>query len=190
MPMDPSVQTFVYPVSAGLLLAAAFIVFKRVVAKDYAENGKLGWIASALQLFVFTGFFCFPYVYMPPEWAWDWLPNGTVNRLAAIVLVVFGMLGAFGTMIWFGIRRAFGVMVEGIVRRGPYRFTRNPQMIGGWLMVLGVFVYSPSLNNLGWVLIWAIIGHWMVTTEETHLQRVFGEEYERYCEETPRYLFV
>jgi protein-S-isoprenylcysteine O-methyltransferase Ste14 len=62
-------------------------------------------------------------------------------------------------------------------------------MLGGWLMVLGVFVYLPSVYNLGWLLIWAVIGHWMVTTEETHLRRVFGEEYEQYCEETPRYIF-
>ena len=90
-------------------------------------------------------------------------------------------------MFWFGLRRAFGLEVEGIIRIGPYRFTRNPQMLGGWLMVLGVLVYLPSVYNLGWVLIWAVIGHWMVTTEETHLRRVFGEEYEQYCKETPRY---
>ncbi|MDH3942735.1 MAG: isoprenylcysteine carboxylmethyltransferase family protein [Anaerolineae bacterium] len=182
-------QILIYLLSAALLLAAAYIVFHRVVAKDYLERGRLGGWASALQLLIFTAFFCFPYIYMPPEWSWDWLPNGTWNRMMALVLVVLGMVGAFGTMFWFGIRRAFGVQVKGIVRGGPYRYTRNPQMLGGWLMVLGVFVYLPSLYNLGWVLIWAMIGHWMVTNEETHLRRVFGEEYEQYCKKTRRYLF-
>jgi protein-S-isoprenylcysteine O-methyltransferase Ste14 len=181
-------QAVYYLICATLLLSAAYFIFHRVVANDYLDKGRLGWRASGLQLLVFGAFFCFPYLYLPPEWAWDWLPNGTWNRLAALVLVSLGMLSAFGTMFWFGLRRAFGLKVEGIVNTGLYRYTRNPQMVGGWLMVLGVFFYQPSLNNLGWVLIWAIIGHWMVTNEEIHLRRVFGEEYDRYCEKTPRYL--
>ena len=182
-------QTVLYLVCAVLLLFAAHFIFNRVVAKDYLNRGRLGWLASTLQLLVFGAFFCFPYLYMPPEWAWDWLPNGTWNRLASLVLVSLGMLGAFGTMFWFGLRRAFGLELKGIVHTGPYRYTRNPQMVGGWVMVLGVFLYQPSLYNLGWVLIWAAIGHWMVANEEIHLLRVFGEEYKHYCEKTPRYLF-
>lgn len=182
-------QTVIYLISVVLLLTAAYIVFNQVVAQAYLKKGKLGWLASTLQLLIFGAFFCFPYLYMPPEWAWDWLPNGTWNRFTALVLVVLGMVIAFGTMIWFGLGRAFGVNVKGIVNTGLYRYTRNPQMVGGWLMVLGVLVYLPSAYNLGWVLIWAVIGHWMVTNEEIHLRRVLGEEYDRYCEQTPRYLF-
>jgi len=104
-------------------------------------------------------------------------------------MVVIGLGGAFGIMFWFGLRRAFGVEVKGIVRAGPYRYSRNPQMLGGWLAVLGVIVYKPSLFGLGWVLIWAFIGHWMVSAEEEHLRRVFGQDYQDYCAGTPRYLF-
>jgi len=181
-------QTVIYLASSVLLITSAYIVFHRVVAQDYLKKGQLGWWASTLQLLIFGAFFCFPYLYMPPEWAWDWLPNGTWNRLAALALISLGMVVAFGTMIWFGLGRAFGLKVKGMVRTGPYRYSRNPQMVGGWLMVWGVFVYLPSIYNLGWVLIWAVIGHWMVINEEIHLLRMFGEEYESYCEKTPRYL--
>jgi protein-S-isoprenylcysteine O-methyltransferase Ste14 len=183
-------QTVLYTASAGLLIAFAYLVFHRVVAKDYLKKSRLGWQASILQLLVFVTFFSFPYLYMPSSWAWDWLPNGTWNRLAALALTALGMIAAFGTMAWFGLRRAFGLQVQGIITTGPYRYSRNPQMVGGWLMVLGVFVYLPSLYNLGWVLIWAVIGHWMVTQEETHLLRVFGEAYKNYCDQTPRYLLL
>jgi len=182
-------QIVLYLFFAVLLLVGAYLVFYRVVAKDYQSKGKLGWWASFLQLGVFFGFFCFPYIYMPPEWAWDWLPNGTWNRLAALILVGVGMGLAFGTMFWFGVRRAFGLAANELVRTGLYRFSRNPQMVGGWVMVIGVFLYLPSLYNLGWVVIWGLIGHWMVSNEEIHLRRLFGEEYEIYCEQTPRYLF-
>lgn len=181
-------QIAVYLVSAILLLVAAYLVFHRVVAKDYRKKGRLGWWASFLQLAVFFAFFCFPYLYMPAEWAWDWLPNGTWNRLLALIFVCIGLGLAFGTMIWFGIGRAFGFTAKRLVTTGLYRYSRNPQMIGGWVMVMGVFFYLPSLYNLGWVVIWAFIGHWMVANEETHLRRVFGDEYDQYCKRTPRYL--
>lgn len=184
-----TIQIVIYLISAGLLLSAAYYVFHHVIPGDFMAKGRLGWLASTLQLLVFTAFFCFPYLYMPPEWAWDWLPNGTWNRLAALVLVIAGLGGAFGIMFWFGLRRAFGVEVKGIVRTGPYTYSRNPQMLGGWLAVVGVFIYLPSWYGLVWVLIWGLIGHWMVSAEEDHLRRVFGEAYEHYCAETPRYLF-
>jgi protein-S-isoprenylcysteine O-methyltransferase Ste14 len=103
-------------------------------------------------------------------------------------MVIVGLGSSVGIMVWFGLGRAFGIKVKGIIRTGPYRFSRNPQMLGGWLAVLGVFVYKPSLYGLGWVLIWAVLGHWMISAEEDHLRRVFGQAYEDYCEKTPRYL--
>jgi len=181
-------KNIIYLASSMLLLIFSYYVFHHVVARDYHKKGKLGWWASMLQLLIFMAFFFFPYLYMPASWSWDWLPNGTWNRLTALIFTLLGMIIAFGTMIWFGMGRAFGVQVKGVKTTGVYRYSRNPQMVGGWLMVLGVFVYLPSLYNLGWVVIWGIIGHWMVTNEEIHLRRVFGEEYEDFCEKTPRYL--
>lgn len=181
-------QTMVAVITGALLVAFAYVVFHHVVARDYRTHGRLRWRASSLQLLVFVCFFGFPFQYMPSDWVWDWLPDGTPNRLVALVLVGTGMLVAFGTMIVFGLRRAFGVRVEGIVNTGVYRYTRNPQMIGGWLMVLGVVVYQPAWYGVGWALIWAVIGHWMIRVEEEHLHRVFGEAYERYCHDTPRYI--
>jgi protein-S-isoprenylcysteine O-methyltransferase Ste14 len=95
---------------------------------------------------------------------------------------------AFGTMGWFGIKRAFGISVDGLQQEGPYKISRNPQVLGGYLLVIGVALQWPSLYSLGWILMYAIIMHWMVITEEEHLNRVFGEEYERYCARVPRYI--
>lgn len=181
-------KTVIYLAFLVLLVTTAYLIFHHIVAQDYLKKGRLGFWASTLQFLIFVAFFCFPYLYMPPEWAWDWIPNGTWNRLASLTLISLGMVVAFGTMIWFGVGRAIGLKVEGIVTTGPYRYSRNPQMVGGWLMVMGVFVYQPSIYNLGWFFIWAVICHWMVTVEEIHLVKMFGEEYENYCEKTPRYL--
>jgi protein-S-isoprenylcysteine O-methyltransferase Ste14 len=91
-------------------------------------------------------------------------------------------------MSWFGIKRAFGIHIDGLKEEGPYQISRNPQILGGYLLVIGTSLQWPSLYSLCWILLYAIITHWMVITEEEHLRRIYGEEYEEYCSKVPRYL--
>jgi protein-S-isoprenylcysteine O-methyltransferase Ste14 len=141
---------------------------------------------------VFMGFFSFPYLFNPPEWPWFWRFIGTESRawqLGGFILICIGFLVTFGTMAWFGIGKAFGVNIDGLTSRGPYKISRNPQILGGYLLVIGTSLQWPSIYSFGWVLMYAAISHWMVITEEEHLSRTYGEEYEKYCSEVPRYLF-
>jgi protein-S-isoprenylcysteine O-methyltransferase Ste14 len=106
------------------------------------------------------------------------------------MFICLGFLVAFGTMAWFGIKRAFGIHIDGLKKVGPYKLSRNPQILGGYFLVIGASLQLPSFYSLGWILFYAIIAHWMVITEEEHLLRIFGEEYEEYCSEVPRYLLA
>ena len=177
---------------AILLLLFAFIVFRRIVRRDYLEHGKLRLFASVLQLLVFCGYFFFPYLFNPQEWAYFWQLSSEGTRyygqVIGFVIICLGFLVAFGTMAWFGIGKAFGLDVGRLTSRGPYKFSRNPQILGGYLLVIGTALQRLSVYSIGWVLMYAIIGHWMILTEEEHLFQVFGDEYERYCSEVPRYL--
>jgi protein-S-isoprenylcysteine O-methyltransferase Ste14 len=71
---------------------------------------------------------------------------------------------------------------------GPYRVTRNPQLMGGALLIVGYIVLWPSWYALGWLALFAVMTHLMVLTEEEHLRRIHREGYERYCKQVPRYL--
>jgi protein-S-isoprenylcysteine O-methyltransferase Ste14 len=176
---------------AMLLLLFAYIVFRRIIQRDYAARGRLSTLSSSLQLLVFAGFFGFPYLYNPPEWALFWMVSPSSSQglyLAGLLFVCVGFLVAFGTMAWFGIGRAFGIHINGLKKVGPYRLSRNPQILGGYLLAIGIAMQWPSLYSVGWILLYAIIGHWMVITEEEHLLRIYGDEYEEYCSEVPRYL--
>jgi len=181
----------IYLSFAFLLLLFAYLVFRRIVRRDYLEHGKLSPFASILQLLVFCGYFFFPYLFNPPEWVWFWRLSSSGTRygqLLGLVIICIGFLVAFGTMAWFGIGKAFGLNVDGLTRQGPYKISRNPQILGGYLLVIGTSIQWLSVYSIGWILMYAIILHWMVITEEEHLFRVFGEEYEKYCSEVPRYL--
>jgi protein-S-isoprenylcysteine O-methyltransferase Ste14 len=110
--------------------------------------------------------------------------------LTGLILICLGLLSAFGVMAWFGIKRAFGMQPEGLFMEGPYRTTRNPQILGAYLLVFGTALQRPSLYALGWIVMYGLMTHWMVISEEEHLLRVFGEEYEGYCQDVPRYLQI
>jgi protein-S-isoprenylcysteine O-methyltransferase Ste14 len=135
----------------------------------------------------------FPYLYNPPEWAWFWsqdVPVGAPLRTIGMLCIVVGLVSAFGTMLWFGLRRAFGLGVDRLVQTGPYRLTRNPQLVGGSLLAIGSFALWPSWYGLGWVALYGFVAHLMVLTEEEHLRDVYGEDYVRYCERVPRYIGI
>ena len=176
---------------AFLLLSFAYLVFRRIVRRNYFERGKLSPFASILQLLVFCAYFFFPYLFNPPEWVWFWRLSSSGPRngqLIGFVIICLGFLVAFGTMAWFGIGKAFGLNVDRLTKQGPYKISRNPQVLGGYLLVIGTAIQWLSIYSIGWILMYAIIMHWMVITEEENLFRVFGEEYEKYCSEVPRYL--
>lgn len=182
---------FNYLLAVFVLSAVAFVVFRVRVLHDYRGLARLSPLSSILELVVFGLFFCFPYLYNPPNWAWFWLPAEAVSRTtwaAGLVLIITGMAAAFGTMAWFGLRRALGMRVNGLVTRGPYRLTRNPQVVSGYLMVIGVALLRPSWYAMGWVALYGLITHWMILSEEELMKKVFGNEYVRYCRQAPRYL--
>ena len=175
---------------AALLLLAAYVVFRRVVRREYLTKGELSWPVSLLQLLIFIGLMSLPYLFYPPEWVnfWDLGENPTWNAYLGFLLIILGFIIAFGTMAWFGMGRAFGRQKAEMIQSGPYRLSRNPQILGGYLLVIGVALQRPSLYALSWVVLYGIIGHLMILTEEEYLQLQFGEAYEQYCAQVPRYL--
>jgi protein-S-isoprenylcysteine O-methyltransferase Ste14 len=189
--VEMKTQLWVVLLLSLLLLASAYAVFRLIVRRDYRSRGKLTWITSSLQLLVFAGLMGFPYLFNPPEWAWFYLlvgPTSLQLQILGLVIILLGFVVAFGTMAWFGMRRAFGLETQALITTGPYRLTRNPQVLGGYLLVIGVSVQWPSWYALGWVALYGLSCHWMILTEEEHLRKVLGEAYQSYCEQVPRYL--
>lgn len=177
--------------SAIGLLLLAYLVFRRVARRSYEQHGRLTGFAACLQFLVILGVIAFPFIYNPRQWQWFWILETSSGRgwaTAGFVIILLGFLVAFGTMLWFGLRRAFGLSGQGLVRSGPYRWSRNPQIVGGYLLVIGSSLQWPSLGACGWLVVWALATHWMILAEEEHLRRQFGEEYVRFCREVPRYL--
>jgi protein-S-isoprenylcysteine O-methyltransferase Ste14 len=186
------VKAALYLAYAAALLVFAYWVLRRVVRGEYKKHGRLRTAVSLLQLLVFAAYFGFLVLINPEAWSWPWENRGEAPALlfySGLALMLLGMILAFGTMAWFGLGKAFGLQAGQLTRSGPYRYSRNPQIVGGYLMISGVLLLWPSWYTAGWVLLWVPIERWMIASEEEHLQQQFGEAYRRYCLEVPRYWF-
>jgi protein-S-isoprenylcysteine O-methyltransferase Ste14 len=71
---------------------------------------------------------------------------------------------------------------------GPYKYSRNPMALGGFLTLLGqaLVYYSPSL--LGIAILFGIIVYFnAMLVEELELRKRFGKSYEAYIRQVPRF---
>ena len=183
-------QLVIYLLSVMLLLIAAYIIFRILVRRDYRQRGRLTLLSSFLELVIWLSYAAVPYIYNPPCWpyAWDCKPHSPpFISVLGYFLISVGVILGFGSMFWLGIQRSFGQQVTGLYRSGPYLSTRNPQVLGGSMMVAGIALLWPSWYALGWAILWMAMFHPMIVTEEEHLRQVYGEEYVSYCIQVPRY---
>ena len=182
---------WLYLLSMGTLGVTSFALFRVRTRREYMEKGKLSPLSSLLELIVWLAYAAIPYIYNPPCWPYIWSCRPWAPASVAGIgygLTAFGGLIGFGSMAWLGVRRSFGRRVGDLLASGPYSFSRNPQIVGGTLMITGVAWLWPSWYALGWAVLWPVMFHPMVLTEEEHMQRIFGEGYRRYSEQVARYI--
>jgi len=177
-----------YFISAFLLLLVGFVTFRVLVRRDYRERGRLSPLSVFLEYAVFFAWGTFTWF----DWsaATSITEVGPVVRLIAWILIIVGVGVTLIAMARLGIRRLHGLDSEALEGSGLYSLTRNPQIVASGLAVVGYAMYWPSWHTAGWVVLYLVICHMMVLTEEEHLRRVFGEQYKEYCERVPRYLRV
>jgi protein-S-isoprenylcysteine O-methyltransferase Ste14 len=76
-----------------------------------------------------------------------------------------------------------------LVVGGPFRWVRNPGYVAVVSLVVGQALLFGSGAVLAWAAFLAVAFHlFVVLYEEPTLRRQFGEEYEAYCREVPRWL--
>ena len=78
-----------------------------------------------------------------------------------------------------------------LVDIGPFRRSRNPLMLGGWLFGVGLALLLGSPSLLFAVAFIAIVGSLYVRfVEEPGMRARFGDAWQRYANQTPRWFAV
>jgi len=165
-----------------LLALAIYVIFR--VRSDYRTHGRLSGLVSIMQVVFFIGYLSASFAALSSDLAeinasgW-WFPLALILMLAGFVGMIFA-LAALGS-------GSFGRKVGALRTSGVYRYSRNPQLVSGFLLAGGYALLWPSWTGALWVVLYLMIAHLMVLAEETHLENVHGQEYQDYRARTPRY---
>jgi protein-S-isoprenylcysteine O-methyltransferase Ste14 len=176
----------IYIISWFSLLGASIFIFRKVVRPDYLKRGRLTWGSATLQALIFFVYGGLPIIYLRSDW--PTLPGNMIQSVSGLIGIGLGLSGLFIGMAWLGIQRSFGRGESGLRKSGIYRITRNPQALACGVYVIGFVALWPSWYAVGWAFLYVILIHEMILREEEHLHNLYGEEYERFCAEVPRYL--
>jgi len=108
-----------------------------------------------------------------------WIAEYTLARgitLLALFPIICG---------WFYLRKNIN---DGLVTKGPYSVSRNPQYVGFVLFVIGMTLYWPTLITVPMGLLLCLAYYKLATVEEKDMAKTFGEQYQQYKSRTPRFL--
>ena len=72
---------------------------------------------------------------------------------------------------------------------GPYKYTRNPMLVGIYIYDLGVLLWLQSWWPLVVFALEIVLLTLQVRSEEKRLEADFGDEYRAYKQSVPRFLF-
>ena len=134
-----------------------------------------------------------------------WLASGRPDIMAAtpawlLVIGVVLMVAGLALSIWsiIHMRRvgkgnpfdAFGHEVaprtQHLMTDGPYRFSRNPMLLGVFVLLIGVVAILHSWQPVLIFVLFVAVMLRQVVSEEKRLAKDFGEEYAEYCKRTRR----
>ncbi len=143
-----------------------------------------------------TLFIAFVLIYLPARLlAWSGIVRPAVMGWPEIGGL---LIGSVGVVVALSCVFTFAFIGKGtpapfdpprrLVVRGPYRFVRNPMYIGAALAVAGAALFYESVALVVFVAGFLLVTHlFVVLYEEPTLRRLFGPEYESYCQRVHRW---
>ena len=79
--------------------------------------------------------------------------------------------------------------VKNFIVRGPYRYVRNPMLIGVSLVLSAEAILLQSFPILVWMIVFIIINtFYFAYSEEPELEKRFGQSYVNYKRKVPRWI--
>ncbi len=121
-----------------------------------------------------------------------------LGHLFAVCIVVFATPRlstlAAGTVTAL-IGEAIRIYSAGVIdknttlsRTGPYAYTRNPLYLGSFFMYLGFCIASGNVYiTASFFIFFFVVYYATILREEAFLRGKFGERYEVFCAEVPRF---
>ena len=176
-----------YLLFSVIFILFSFLVFRVIVRNDYLKKHKLSPRSYLLELLVFAVHANFIYLFIPVRWPnLPSLPEILSLNILYIIVFCFGLIILLIAWFHLGTATSFGQDKNRLNTSGIYRYSRNPQLVGYGILLLSFLIRYFSWYSVGWFLQYLIISYFMSKSEEEFLSKMYGEEYEKYCNGVPR----
>ena len=141
------------------------------------------WVVSPLaSKFIDMFYFNYPKIFT----------DSPLLLLAGVLLILIGTIIVGWTIYLFKVKGKGTpnpkLPPKTLIVIGPYKYSRNPMALGGFLTLLGqaLVYYSPSLFGIA-ILFGVIVYFNAMLVEEPELRKRFGQPYEGYIQQVPRF---
>ena len=119
-----------------------------------------------------------------------WLQDaGTLRFMIGMIFVAIGLGVTIYGYFDLGIDNTYGAD-EGLVTKGLYRYSRNPQYVASIVGFFGAALANGMPHAIILCAMAILVYIIMPFTEEPWLQRAYGDAYLAYRARTPRFLFI
>ena len=125
-----------------------------------------------------------------------WAPS-TPYAIVAAILIVLGLALSIWSIVHMkkagdgnpfdAYNHELAPRTKHLMTDGPYRFTRNPMLLGIYIYDVGVLLWLFSWWPLAVFAVEVILLTLQVRSEEKRLEADFGDEYREYKKRVPRY---
>lgn len=116
------------------------------------------------------------------------VPQTIATSFGIVIVVVSSCLYVVSRAKVKTFRATWGLAFNQLVTTGPYRVSRNPQMVGAIAFLLGVALLGRSNGALIVAVLYACIAVMWIRLEERVLERQYGTAYREYRRRVRRFL--
>lgn len=179
-------DSWVFIPGLALLFALGGVIGKRLT-REYRSHRNAS-IETVALIWAWTGVHCGLVVTAAAWSTWHIRVPAPLAFGSGVVLLSIGSAICVGAAYAFrSLRRLNFLEHTRLVTEGIYRWSRNPQLVGWTLVLIGLGLLRGSamvllLAGLAWVSY-----RLYLPTEEDHLRRIFGDAYDAYRRRTHRY---
>lgn len=153
-------------------------IYNEILKKASGPNIPLNNNGKILGNILSIAFFM-PIIYsffLPIHFSSIWFFIGLLIYLLGVII---------GILAWFDF---YTTAVDKLVTKGIYRFSRNPMYLCIVLIYTGTGISCVSWLFLVLTIIFAILSHVLVITEEKYCLKRYGKDYRKYLNRIPRWI--
>ena len=177
-------------ISLSIWIVLGIYVFSEI-KKTYNKKG-IFTNKLLISWYAMWAFHHIPLVLASLYAVWPIPIDRTFALVGGLIIFVVGVIVLPMGMIEFrSLRRSTGQDVSKLITTGIYRWSRNPQFIGWFLMLLGISIAGRSGFAFALTGVFAIVLYlYTVWLAEPYLERLYGEEYSLYRSRTARWIGI